>query len=336
MRYRGDHISSQDCLIGMACRDMVHPCDADRLELSGDHPCNANDPWCGSPNVSGTAAALWQLCGDDARLDLRRENLVPRLPVCIPNLMARERLAVPNRFDVIAVKATDIGGILSWQREKLTLWRKTYRVEARTMLLVHQESLDLWQEKLALRSRREDFYNLLRFLGRRTLLTSTGYSVYDDGSMCPVKQFLNLRMSLFEAARANGAGFPVIPTIGWNKDRPSDLAFISRWLQRQGGRICTVAVNAQTGTRGNPLALDLAKGMTEIEKQSGLTLHWVVFGGRKQVEAICEVIPRARITQIARPKDFQMPVRDRLGSFRVQCQLNLKAPRHDTVSVIGP
>jgi hypothetical protein len=295
---------SQDCLVGLSCRDSIHPLDAQRLGIPGEQACNPDHPWCGSPRLNKATLALWERCGDERSLDFCKYVPIPRLVSCVPNLTAREKVFGSEIHSFLAAKATDIGGILSANRAKLTTWRTTYGVHRDCVLLVHQESLDPLQERFGTFLDRCDSFELLNLLGGRLVFVSPGYSVYDDGSMCPVRQVLNMRRSLFDAACANRAGLPSIPTLGWNSKRPEDIAFLSNWLARQGRKVRTLAVNAQTGTASNALAVALGSGMAEIERQAGRAFHWVVFGGRKRTEALCEYVPRRRITQISRLKDF--------------------------------
>lgn len=304
MHRRGDLIAQQDCLIGMACRDMVPLCDAGCLGLSGEHACNPEHPWCAAPSLQDRAYREWAECSIPENLDFKSVIPIPRLPACIWNLSAREKLDDSGGHRVIAAKLTDIGGILSKNGPKLAAWRQSYGISSATALLVHQESIDRLQERLGVAAGDQDFFDHLRLLGGRIVFVSPGYSVYDDGSMCPVRQVLNMRRSLHEAARANRAGLPAIPTLGWNARRPEDLEFLADWLKRQGRYVRTLAVNAQTGTSSNALGLALGSGMVELERLADSSFHWVVFGGRKKVEAICEFLPRSRITQVSRPKDF--------------------------------
>lgn len=304
MHHRGDRIASQDCLIGLACRDMVHPFDASRLAVAGDHACDSNHPWCGSPRFNRDAARQWEQCGDQRSLDFQSYISIPILDACVPNLTAREKIPYGQTPQILAAKATDIGGILSSDSLKLTRWRRTYGIHTNCVLLVHQESLDKWQERLGQKLDHPPFFGLFKQIGGRVVFVSPGYSVYDDGSMCPLRQTLNMRRSLHVAAIANRAGIPSIPTLGWNSNRPEDITFLSHWLSRQGRKVQVVAVNAQTGTANCKLAVALGQGMAEIEHQTGRALRWVVFGGRKRIETLCEFVPRSRITQVSRPKDF--------------------------------
>lgn len=288
----------------MACRDMVPLCDAERLGLSGEHACNPEHPWCAAPSLQDRAHREWVECSIPGNLDFSNAIPFPRLPACIWNLSAREKLPHRGGHRVIAAKLTDIGGILSKNGPKLAAWRRSYGISLKTTLLLHQESLDRLQERLGIAAGDEDFFDHLRLLRGRIVFVSPGYSVYDDGSMCPVRQVLNMRRSLLEAAKANCAGIPAIPTLGWHALRPEDLEFLADWLKRQGGKVRALAVNAQTGTSSNALGLVLGSGMAEIERMTERSYRWVVFGGRKKIGAICEFVPRCRITQVSRPKDF--------------------------------
>jgi len=206
----------------------------------------------------------------------------------------------------VAAKLTDIGGILSSNERKLISWRTTYGIGFKANLLVHQESLDRLQDRLSLALEEASAFELIKWLGDPIIFVSPGYSVYDDGSMCPIRQVLNIRRSLLEAAKANRAGLPSIPSLGWNSNRQEDIDFLAGWLVRQEGKVRTVAVNAQTGTSTNTLALVLGSGMAEIERRSGRKFHWIVFGGRRKIELISEFIPRSRISQVSRSKDFAL------------------------------
>ncbi|QYK53090.1 MAG: hypothetical protein KF824_12635 [Fimbriimonadaceae bacterium] len=230
---------------------------------------------------------------------------------------------------MVAAKLTDIGGILSFQPAKLELWRKRYGVPNKTTVLLHQESLDILQDKISPLIEDGRLFNLARSLGSNLIFGAPGYSVYDDGSMCPIKQIANLRTSLLHAAMANRAGFQSIPTLGWNKDRPRDIEFIAGWLQKQGKRVSVLAVNAQTGTHSLQLCEELLKGILEIERQATKEYHWVVFGGRKRIETLAHAIPRDRITQVARPRDFQMPLVAKNGSMNVQYLFDLRIAHSD-------
>lgn len=173
-----------------------------------------------------------------------------------------------------------------------------------TTVLLHQESLDFWQEKLALASERPGYFQRIGDIGNPLVYVAPGFSVYDDGTMCPVGQVLNLRRSLLAAARANAAGLPTVPTIGWCRDRPSDITFIAGWLRRQGDKVTTIAVNAQTARRNMSLTMSLGQGMLEIESQANSKYRWLVFGGRKRIGLLAQLLPRERMVQIARPIDF--------------------------------
>ena len=302
---------------------MIHPIDAVRLGLDGDHSCNPAHPWCGAPNQSSSARAQWEECWDDDNLDFSAPNLVASLPPCILNLTAREKLPNGNRARVVAAKASDIGGILSSDPTRVSEWSSRFGIPQSCLVVVHQESQDLMQEKFAIRACDPHFWKLFKLVARNVLLVGPGYSVYDDGTMCTVRQTLNLRRSLLEAAKANRAGLSAVPTFGWNKDRPQDLEFLAAWLRRQRGLVRTVAVNAQTGTHSTAIVTELGRGIVEIERLAGASYQWLVFGGQKRIESLCEFLPRARITQVSRRKDFQQPIIGRSGALRVQYRLDL-------------
>lgn len=324
MRNRSHVVKVQDCLIGFGCDDQINKSDALRFQIESGRACDPNHPWCGSPTHCETARRQWEKCWDDEALDFT--NTFPQwsLPACVPNLTAREVLPKFPSYKVVAAKLTDIGGILSFNPSKLEQWRRRYGIPARTTVLLHQESLDALQDKLAPLVEDGRLFELARSLGSNIVFEAPGYSVYDDGSMCPVKQVANLRTSLLHAAMANRAGFDSIPTLGWNQNRPRDIEFISSWLKRQEGKITALAVNAQTGTHSNQLVEELAKGILEIERQAGIEYHWVVFGGRKRIETLVQSIPRNRITQVSRPKDFQVPLVAKDGSVSVQYLFDLR------------
>lgn len=311
----------QPCLLGLACRDMVASSEADSLEIGGDHACNSDDDWCGSPYLSESAFAEWKECTDPEKLDFIEPQGLPSLPPCVPNLMAREKVGAFDSRLMLATKATNIGGILSSNNAKLLAWRTRYGISNRCWLLIHQESRDQYQERLAMLTPNPHFFDNLRSLGKRVIFVTPGFSVYDDGTMCPLRQVLNIRRSLLEAARANRNGYASVPTIGWNSNRQSDLVFLSNWASRQTHLLTTLAVNAQTGTATDSLTIELGKGMAEIERRSDRTFQWIVFGGRRRIEVLAESIPRERMIQVARIKDFQVPVVSKTGRQHVQLQL---------------
>lgn len=281
---------------------MVPPCDASLIGVRGDHACDPNHPWCASPTYHNDARDQWEAC-NAANLDYQTAIAIPKLTPCVQNLSARQRVEPHLRAGVVAAKMSDIGGILSANPLKLAVWRQTYGVFDSTLLL-HQESLDQLQDRFGRALQQKRFFDLVKVLGGRLVFISPGYSVYDDGTMCPLRQVLNLRRSLLEAARANRAGFASIPTLGWSSQRAEDLDFVATWLRRQNGKVRVLAINAQTGKSSDSLALALGAGMREIENRTGLSYRWVVFGGRRRVDLISEFIPRNRITQVSRPKDF--------------------------------
>lgn len=310
---------SEPCLPGLCCRDAVLLSEAERFGLAFDYACNPNSVMCGCPDVNALALEQWKSCGNDASLDFVLPQRLPQLAPCVPNLRARENARAYSRFRVLAATATDIGGIRSRDPNRLERWRERYGVDAKSVLLVHQESCDLEQEKLWKCLQSSQNFEELRPLGR-LVFVGPGFSVYDSGSMCPLRQVLHMRLSLRMAARANRAGIPSIPTLGWNHYREQDLDFLIQWCSRQGSKLRTIAVNAQTGTV--PVELrNLASGMTMIESQTGNAYQWVVFGGRVRIEQLSEFIPRGRIVQVAREKDFQTPVCSRNGELCVQYQL---------------
>ena len=321
MHNRSHFVSRQDCLFGLACYDQINQADADRFQIPNGISCKYKE--CGAPSNSESAREQWERCWDDSALDFLKESPRVILPPCVPNLMAREVLPAFARYNVIAAKITDIGGFLSFNPSKLDKWRQRYGIPRRTTVLIHQESLDKVQEKIASVIESGKFFDLARRLGSNLIFGAPGYSVYDDDSMCPIKQVANLRTSLLPAALANRAGLLSIPTIGWNKSRPRDIEFIAEWLRRQGSKVNTLAVNAQTGTHSTKLCEELTEGILEIERQASREFHWVVFGGRKRIETIVQAIPRDRITQVSRPKDFQIPLVARDGSMKVQYLFDL-------------
>jgi hypothetical protein len=171
-------------------------------------------------------------------------------------------------------------------------------------VLLHQESLDGAQERLGLALQNPDFFELVKAIGGPIAFVSPGYSVYDDGSMCPIRQVQNMYRSLYEAAKANRAGLPSIPLLSWNSGRAEDLDFLAEWLLRQGPKVPVVAVNAQTGTNTDALAIALGTGMAQLERMIHRRYKWLVFGGRRKVEVIAQFIKRRQIVQVSRPKDF--------------------------------
>lgn len=311
---------SQPCLSGMCCCDMILRSEASRHGLESGCACNANDPGCGAPDNSGRALLEWNECADDTDLDFAFDQRFPLDAACVPNLMAREPASIYAPYRVLAAKATDIGGIVSDQPGLVRRWRVRYGVGRRTWLLVHQESRDKFQEKLWERLRASDSFDIFRNLGSRVVFVAPGFSVYDDGTMCEVRQVLNLRRSLLEAARANRAGLISVPTIGWNAKREQDIAFLSAWCERQGSRLSAIAVNAQTGTLSRELIL-LASGMARIEAATHREYMWIAYGGRQRIERLTEFIPRHRLIQVARRKDFQVPIQSRTGQVHVQYSL---------------
>lgn len=303
----------------MCCRDMIPQTDAHRLGLIGTGACDPENPSCGAPNNSSYALNEWSECSDDASLDFWMEQRIAKLQPCIVNLTARESASKYGRKEAVAAKLLDVGGYLSNNFSKVRNWRKHYGVSSSYPILLHQESHDPLQERLWLRLREPEAFTILDQLGSYVLVTP-GYSVYDDGSMCEVRQTLNIRRSLRDAARANQAGVPAIPTIGWNRHRNADLQFLGEWCKRQGNLLNMIAVNAQTGSLGKETAALIA-GMTQLEETAGRTYSWVVFGGRRRIEQISEFIPRHRLVQIARQKDFQVPIRTKSGNLQVQMSL---------------
>lgn len=310
---------NQPCLAGLCCRDMILKSEADRLGLTYDCACNANDSGCGCPDKSALALEQWQECSDEGLLDLVGPQRLPRLIPCVPNLQPRENSLRYRHFSILAAKASDIGGIHSRNIALLGKWRGHYQVDAAPTLMVHQESRDELQDRFYTLLREDETFRLLLALGK-LIFVPPGLSVYDDGSMCPLRQVLNMRMSLRLAARANRLGLPTIPVFGWNHYRDQDIQFLVEWCIRQGDRLQGIAVNAQTGNLTTELR-NLAIGMARIERESGREYKWVVFGGRQRIEQLTEFIPRSRVVQVAREKDFQVPIRDRSGRLSVQFQL---------------
>jgi len=325
MRSRSDSVEPiQPCLTGMDCSSMINPADAIRLGVPSGTSCNPEDDWCGAPDFNDVARLQWERCMLDSDLDFALELSIPKLPLCIPNLSARHKLPDVPKHRAVATKLTNIGGVLSAQPGKLTRWRSHYNIPRGATLLLHQESLDVFLAKIEGKIGSDQFFSLLQHLGGSLILASPGYSVYDDGCMCPLKQLANLRCSLLDAARANRAGIPAVPTLGWNKDRASDLEFLATWITRQQGKVKVLSVNAQTGTHSPDLCKELAEGMRTLERLCGSEFHWIVFGGRKRIEAMSGILPRGRMSQVCRPKDFQMPVRPKNGPLQIQYILDLK------------
>lgn len=298
---------NQHCLSGMCCRDMILPSEADRFGLANDHACDPNRRDCGDPNISEIALEQWRECFDDDLLDFSKRQVIPPLPRCIPNLRARES-AHDIKSHVLAVKATDIGGLRSRDSRRLASWRLKYGVDTHALLMIHQESRDPLIESLWRHMRDDSFYDELQRLGR-LVLVSPGFSVYDDGTMCDLRQVLHMRLSLRLAARANQSGVPVIPTFGWNHHRKHDLKFLAEWCERQGDKLYSVAVNAQTGSLSVELQ-NLVQGMMFIEQKVGRSYEWIVFGGRQRIERITEFFPRNRIVQVARAENFDFLQRE--------------------------
>lgn len=297
----------QECLEGIACRDSLISSEAERLGLDRKYACNPDDPWCGSPYKSKLAADLWEKCYNPQSLNLVRHQGLPKLLSCIPNLKARERVDKFESGLMLATKASNIGGILSLNQEKLRAWRTKYGIRNHCWLLIHQESRDHLQDRLSEKTKDSRFLSVLRAVGLRTVFITPGYSVYDDGTMCPVRQVLNIRRSLREAAWANQNGFPAVPTIGWNSHRSTDLEYLASWATKQGEFLTTLAVNAQTGTNSDALTTKLAEGIVEIERLSSRQFQWIVFGGRRRIEILSGFIPRHRLVQICRSENFHIP-----------------------------
>lgn len=293
----------QYCLSGMCCRDMILPCEAERFGLGDDFACNPENQDCGSPNNSEIALEQWRACYDDSLLDFSNQQIIPSLPLCVPNLRARDT-ARGIRSRVLAAKASDIGGLRCSDSLKLAQWRSRYGVPKDTLLMVHQESKDILLESLWNHMQYDSFFDELQQLGR-LVLVAPGFSVYDDGSMCDLRQILHMRLSLRIAARANRAGVPVIPTIGWNHHRQGDIKFLAEWCKRQEDKLHSVAVNAQTGSLRIELQ-NLVRGMMFIEQEAGRRYKWIVFGGRQRIERVSEFLPRRRIVQVAREENFDL------------------------------
>lgn len=222
-------------------------------------------------------------------------------------------------YSVIAVKATDMGGLVSRDSFLLRTWRERYEVPPQTILLVHQESRDERQGRLYPMIQDGSALELINSLGNVAFIPP-GLSVYDDGTMCPLRQVLHMRLSLMLAAKSSQLGLDTVPVFGWNHSRIQDIEFLAQWCQRQGDKLQVIAVNAQTGSLRHELR-HLALGMVEIERKVQRQYRWIVFGGLRRIESLAEFIPRHRIIQVSRPKDFQVPLRSRNGSMQVQFQL---------------
>lgn len=310
---------NQPCLAGLCCRDMILSSEADNLGLTYDYACNLDDPGCGCPDKSVLALEQWQECFDYRLLDLARPQRLSRLAPCVPNLKPREKAGHLRMYSVIAVKATDMGGLVSRDGPLLRSWRERYEVASQTTLLVHQESRDERQGRLFPLIQDGSVFELMQSIGRAVFIPP-GLSVYDDGSMCPLRQILHMRLSLRLAAKASLVGLDTVPVFGWNHARIQDIEFLAQWCKRQGDKLQVIAVNAQTGSLRHELR-HLALGMVEIERQAQRQYRWIVFGGLRRIESLAEFIPRHRIIQVSRPKDFQVPLRSRSGSMQVQLQL---------------
>ncbi|RYG98323.1 MAG: hypothetical protein EON58_07470 [Alphaproteobacteria bacterium] len=192
----------------------------------------------------------------------------------------------------LAVKYTDIDGLVAGDLDKVMKWRRRYGIAPDQLLILHQESRDDLLERLYRATRKASFWFLLSLLGP-CILIAPGYSVYDDGSMCRVHQKYNMARSARFVYEAASHGFDLVPALGW--DRQSDLSQHSAWLRGSESKV--IAINAQTGLRLIP---DLVDGMLQIERDLDQQVEWIVFGGRKGVQRIVrEGIDSQRIIHVA-------------------------------------
>lgn len=202
------------------------------------------------------------------------------LPTTIASLKPGRllRLAPLVFGNVLALKYTDIGGLMRLDIQKVASWRTRNGIPDEVLIVLHQESNDPLLERLFKASRDERFYRLLSLLGR-VLLIAPGYSVYSDGRMCRVHQRFNIERSAEFAERASYADLAVAPTWGWD-DEHQRKAHVE-WLARNP--MPYVALNGQTGSK---VVHEMARELALIESESGHRPSWIVFGGRSALHSL--------------------------------------------------
>ncbi|MHB8637593.1 MAG: hypothetical protein ACYC96_14080 [Fimbriimonadaceae bacterium] len=282
------------------CRCAARESEVERFGLVGDTYCVPDSAMCFGPaNRPSIVGVLTTIDGLDFP-DLPNDVQIPYLPEAIRTIPGDSPLpfGIGPLGRALATRYTQIGGLRQAVPNigKLASWRKTRGIPDRKRLLLIQESGDEMLESLFPVTMRPEFFPAIAALGD-VVLVSPGYSVYDDGSMCEWLQLINLKRSIFFTYLANVAGLPCIPCIGWHQDRRRDLDRLAEWLNRQGGKVTHLAVNAQTG--GSALWAALSFGMKYLEAVTGRSFHWLVCGGTAPLSTIYRHLPSSRITHIS-------------------------------------